>query len=121
MEHYTLYHIWLDFLSFTTTYVADPATSKALFQKIFEPALNQLLGIPNAKTTELLTPHQKSHPITYNHYFTEALQKVRSERSMDEYTRIIKGFFRVSSLESVYLDQHKGDFWPKCEVQYGIM
>src|SRR3954454_3427306 len=26
---------------------------------------------------------------TYNHYFTEALQKVRSERSMDEYTRII--------------------------------
>lgn len=93
-----------EFLSFTTTYVADAATSKALFQKIFEPALNQLLGILNAKTTELLTPHQKSHPITYNHYFTEALQKVRSERSMDEYTTIIKDFFRVSSLESVYID-----------------
>jgi len=96
-----------EFLSLTTTYVADAATSKALFQKIFQPALNELLGTLNVKSTELLTPHQKSHLITYNYYFTEALQKVRSERSMDEYTRIIKGFFRVSSLESVYLDQHK--------------
>lgn len=95
-----------EFLSFITTYVADAATSEALFQKIFEPALNQLLGILNAKTTELLTPHQKSHPITYNQYFTEALQKVRSERSMDEYTRIVKDFFGVSSLEPVYLSQH---------------
>jgi hypothetical protein len=95
-----------EFLSFTTAYIADAATSKALFQKIFEPALNQLLGNLNAKTTELLTPHQKSHPITYNHYFTEALQKVRSERSMDKYTTIIEDFFGVPSLESVYLNRH---------------
>lgn len=97
--------VWMaakEFLSFTTAYVADAATSKALFQNIFEPALNRLLGILNAKTTELLTPHQKSHPITYNHYFTEALRKVRSERSTDEYTAIIKDFFEVPSLESVY-------------------
>ena len=46
-----------EFLSLTTTYIADAATSKALFQKIFEPALNQLLGTLNAKSTELLTPH----------------------------------------------------------------
>jgi hypothetical protein len=96
-----------EFLSLTTTYVADAATSKALFQKIFEPALNQLLGTLNAKSTELLTPHQKSHPITYNHYFTEALQKVRNERSKDEYTRIIKDLFGVSSLEEAYLNQCK--------------
>ncbi|RPA92075.1 dynamin family protein [Choiromyces venosus 120613-1] len=96
------------FLSFTATYIADAATSKALFQKIFKPALNQLLGILNAKTTELLTPHQKSHPITYNHYFTEALQKVRGERSKNEYTRIIQNFFGVVSLDLVHLaSQHK--------------
>ena len=96
-----------EFLSLTTTYIADATTSKALFQKIFEPALNQLLGNLNTKTTELLTPHQKSHPITYNHYFTEALQKARNERSKDEYTRIIKDFFGTSSLDSVYLNQYK--------------
>lgn len=100
-----------EFLHFTTTYVADAATSKSLFQKIFEPALNQLLRILNAKTTELLTPHQKSHPITYNNYFTETLQKVRSGRSRDEYTRIIKDFFGESSLELVYVNGAK-DFRP---------
>jgi GTP-binding protein EngB required for normal cell division len=94
-------------LSLATTHVADAATSKALFQNIFEPALNQLLGTLNSKTAELLTPHQKSHPITYNHYFTEALQNVRNERSKDEYTRIIKTFYGVSSLESVYFDERK--------------
>lgn len=67
-----------EFLSLTATYVADAATSKALYQKVFEPALNELLGTLNAKTTELLTPHQKSHPITYNHDFTEALQKAHT-------------------------------------------
>ncbi len=95
------------FLSLTNTYITDAATSKALFQKIFEPALNQLLGTLSTKTAELLKPHQKGHPITYNHYFTEALQKVRNERSKDEYTRIITDFFGTSSLNSVYLNQHR--------------
>lgn len=97
-----------DFLSLAATYIADAATSKALFQKIFEPALNQLLESLNVKTTDLLTPHQKSHPITYNHYFTETLQKVRNERSKNEYSRVVKNFFGVSSLESsVYMNQHQ--------------
>lgn len=96
------------FLSHTVTYVADAATSKALFQKIFEPALTQLKKTLNEKTTELLVPHQKSHPITYNHYFTETLQKVRNERSKNEYTEILINFFGVSSIETpIYTDQHK--------------
>ena len=97
-----------DFLSLAAIYIADAATSKVLFQKIFEPALNQLLGSLNVKAAELLTPHQKSHPITYNHYFTEALQKVRNQRSKNEYSRIVKNFFGVSTLEpALYIDQHK--------------
>ena len=97
-----------EFLSLAATYIADAATSKALFQKIFEPALNQLLESLNVKTAELLTPHQKGHPITYNHYFTETLQKVRNERSKNEYSRVVKNFFGVSCLESsIYINQHK--------------
>lgn len=70
--------------------------------------MNQLLESLNTKTTELLTPHQKSHPITYNHYFTEALQKVRNERSKSVYSGIVTNFFGVSSLESsLYINQHK--------------
>jgi len=97
-----------EFLSLAATYVADAATSKALFQKIFEPALNQLLETLNIKTSDLLIPHQKSHPITYNHYFTETLQKVRSERSKNDYSRILKEFFGISSLElPTYISQSK--------------
>ncbi|KAI9778547.1 MAG: hypothetical protein M1816_004023 [Peltula sp. TS41687] len=89
-----------EFLGHAAAYVADATTSKPLFQNIFEPALNQLLETLNEKTTELLTPHQKSHPITYNHYFTETLQKLRNERNQNEYSKIIKQFFGVSSLET---------------------
>jgi hypothetical protein len=96
-----------EFLGLTTTYVADEATSEALIQKILEPALDQILETLNEKTAELLTPHQKSHPITYNHYFTETLQKVRNERSKSEYTRILQAFFGVSSLDSVHFSGYR--------------
>jgi len=104
------------FLSHVTAHIADVATSRALFEKIFEPALNQLLGALNAKVTEMLTPHQKSHPITYNHDFNEALQKVRNERSADEYTRILKSFFSAASLDSVYLNNQYKDLRPLVTV-----
>lgn len=91
-----------EFLKLAATYIADVATSRALFQKIFEPALNQLLESVHLKIAELLIPHQKSHPITYNHYFTETLQKVRSERSKNEFSRIVKNFFEVSNLENEF-------------------
>ena len=93
-----------EFISLTTAYAADPATSKALFQKVFVPALSQLIDSLMTKTTELLMPHKTSHPITYNHYFTETLQKVHSRKwDEGEYTRIIKSFFGASSIESVHV------------------
>jgi len=100
-----------EFLGHAAAYVADATTSKALFQKIFEPALNQLLENLNEKTTELLTPHQKSHPITYNHYFTETLQKLRNERNQNEYSKIVKQFFGVSSLETSHYCRSNHDLY----------
>ncbi|KAM3070385.1 hypothetical protein ACMFMG_010212 [Clarireedia jacksonii] len=94
-----------EFITIITTHIADAATSKALLQKIFEPALNERMEILEAKTAELLKPHQTSHPITYNHYFTETLQKVRNERRQHEFTEIIKSFFGVSSLDNVYVNK----------------
>lgn len=96
-----------EFLSLAAVYIADDATSRALFQKVFEPALDLLLASLSVKTAELLTPHQKSHPITYNHYFTETLQKVRNERRKNEFSRIVKSFFGVSSLEQNFYASQK--------------
>lgn len=93
-----------EFLTYVVTYTADDTTTEALLQNIFDPALDQLLESLREKTTEMLIPHQKGHPITYNHYFTENLQKFRNQRNQDEYSKIVKQFFGVSSLEGFHYD-----------------
>lgn len=93
--------VWQDAktcLTFALKHVADGATSAALLRTVFEPALKELLEGLQTKTSELLKSHQQGHPITYNHYFTENLQKGRNQRSRDACTQIIKSFFNVSAL-----------------------
>lgn len=83
------------FMNFACGEVSDAATSKSLFLNIFEPALKTRLDKSMQKTEDLLAPHQKGHPITYNHYFTESLQKIRNQRKEDELRRsLIKCFGR---------------------------
>ncbi|KAJ5193198.1 Male sterility NAD-binding [Penicillium cf. viridicatum] len=61
-------------------YVVDEVTSKALFDNVILPALEKLRYILEKGSKELLIPHQRGHPITYNHYFTKTLQKTRADR-----------------------------------------
>ncbi|KAI9742782.1 MAG: hypothetical protein M1818_003511 [Claussenomyces sp. TS43310] len=86
-----------EFLSLISASISDIATSKTLFQKIFEPALNKLQKVLRSGVADLLTPHQKGHPITYNHSFIEALQEVRAKRRKARYSQILKSFFGVDS------------------------
>ncbi|KAH8704459.1 P-loop containing nucleoside triphosphate hydrolase protein [Phaeosphaeriaceae sp. PMI808] len=88
------------FLKHLISHVADTTTYSALFQTLVEPALDQIVKNLESKTADLLVPHQRGHPITYNHYFTETVQKVRKERNKAEFTRVIQGFFHVDSLHS---------------------
>ena len=89
-----------EFLGHVAAYVADGTTSKALFQEIFEPALSQILESLNEKTTELLLPHQKSHPITYSPDFTKRLLKLHKERSQNDFSSTVEDFFGVPSIEN---------------------
>ena len=81
------------FLKHLISYIADTSTSDALFQTLVEPALEQIVKDLKGKTRDLLASHQRGHPITYNHYFTETVQNVRKERSRAEFTRVIQDFF----------------------------
>ncbi|KAK4446965.1 interferon-induced GTP-binding protein Mx [Podospora aff. communis PSN243] len=81
------------FLTLVAEHIADPSTSRELGQEIFEPTMKQLLEQLRNKTTEFLKPHSAGHPITYNHYFTETLQKVRRERLTKSTTQAVKEFF----------------------------
>ncbi|KAF2259691.1 hypothetical protein CC78DRAFT_524429 [Lojkania enalia] len=88
------------FLKRLISHAADASTCGALFQTLIEPALEQIVKDLKGKTADLLAPHRRGHPITYNHYFTETVQKVRKERSRAEFTRVIQDFFGIKSLHS---------------------
>lgn len=91
-----------EFLKLAASYVADEATANAIFDEIIVPAMDALRKELDRKTSELLLPHQRGHPITYNHYFTETLQKIRGERHRGELRGILEDFFGVDDLEEPY-------------------
>ncbi|KAH8799852.1 P-loop containing nucleoside triphosphate hydrolase protein, partial [Xylogone sp. PMI_703] len=88
------------FLSFISAYVADPETSKALIQQIFEPALSQLYENLKEKTLETLKPHKTGHPITISNKFTASLRTEIMDQNTDKIEAALKSFFGVSTLST---------------------
>jgi len=97
------------FLKHLISHIADASTRGELFRTLVEPVFEQIVKDLKGKTAEFLAPHQRGHPITYNHYFTETVQKVRKERSRAEFTRVIQDFFGIESLH------------PSGSHHYGVM
>ncbi|OKO91121.1 Interferon-induced GTP-binding protein Mx1 [Penicillium subrubescens] len=95
-----------EFLALVVKHVTDEGTSTALIDEIIVPACDSIKQEIDSKTREFLKPHQTGHPITYNHYFTETLQKIRVKRQEDELAKTLQRFFRVDSLEEPYYVQH---------------
>jgi hypothetical protein len=87
-------------------HVTDEATSAALIDEIIVPACESIKREIDAKTRELLTPHQTGHPIIYNHYFTETLQKIRTRRQENELAKSLQRFFGVDNLHEPYYTEH---------------
>ena len=86
------------FIKLVVAHTADASAAKALELEVIGPAMDGILKEMRDKTTELLKPHQNSHPITYNHYFAETLQNMRRERQKNP-EEILKHYFGVSSLD----------------------
>lgn len=95
-----------EFFALVVKSVTDEATSAAVFEEIIVPACDSIKREIDTKMRELLVPHQTGHPITYNHYFTETLQKIRAERQEDELAKTLKRFFGVDSLKEPYCTEH---------------
>lgn len=68
------------FLDLLITHLADEPTADALIGHVIDPLMEEKLCAMNQKLDELLRPHQAGHPITYNHYFTETIKKVKEKR-----------------------------------------
>lgn len=80
------------FMKQLITHVADPATSRAILEEIMNPELDTILAQLRDKVASLLKPHQDGHPITYNHFFAETLQNVRTERLKSKFIEIVRRF-----------------------------
>lgn len=71
----------------------DQRTKNGVLSQIVDPQLEKLGTALRMKTSELLKPQQSGHPITYNHYFTETVQKARETRLRNRFKETLKGFF----------------------------
>lgn len=72
---------------------ADANTCEGLLHELIYPALNQHSEAFQRKVAEILQPHQRGHPITYNHYLIETIQKVRQERAKKRLTQQLSSYF----------------------------
>lgn len=78
-----------ELLKLVCAHTADDTACRFLLQEIVNPAMDHIMMTLQAKADKLLLPHSNGHPITYNHYFTETLQKVRDERKVSEVRSVV--------------------------------
>ncbi|KAF5859807.1 hypothetical protein ETB97_002416 [Aspergillus alliaceus] len=88
------------FIYAAVTEVSDMATSSALLKDVFDPALGNLLKKMEMRLDEMLERHRNGHPITYNHYFTDNLQKSRRNVLEGEFSKVLTHFFNVTEVNT---------------------
>jgi GTP-binding protein EngB required for normal cell division len=74
-------------------HVCDETTLVGLSRRFIQVRLEKLTTELRAKVKELLQPHGSGHPITYNHYLTDNVQKSQSQRRAREIKKLLKGVF----------------------------
>ncbi|KAE8326716.1 P-loop containing nucleoside triphosphate hydrolase protein [Aspergillus sergii] len=99
--------------------VSDMATLGALLKDVVEPALSDLLQSMEERLTELLEPHQAGHAITYNHSFTEDLQRARRDIMEDRFSNVLTDFFGVPQITTSTNTYYNNNGNPPSDDYYG--
>jgi GTP-binding protein EngB required for normal cell division len=71
--------------------VATPETRDAILQRI-NAGMERLKAQLSLKTDEALQQHYDLHPITYNHYLVDTVQKLQEDRRKKELERFLRCF-----------------------------
>lgn len=71
--------------------ICDQNTHSRLMKVMIQPSLHQLRKDLKAKLDELLMPHLSIHPITYNDYFTDTVQKIQDDRHSRNFDQLTLG------------------------------
>lgn len=72
---------------------SNSSTLEGLFRQFIYPRLETFSRELRDKVSELLKPHDIGHPITYNHYLTESVQKVQDKRRTRDIKNSLNDFF----------------------------
>jgi hypothetical protein len=79
-------------------HTADDETSDGILRLIINPSLDRIRQAFEAKAYELLKQHELGHPITYNHYLTDNIQKARQDHSKKMLAAKIENYWGVNPL-----------------------
>lgn len=71
---------------------SDLSTLDGLLRQVIDPRFEKIVAELRGKVDELLKPHDTGHPITYNHYLTENVQKAQQKRRKNEMRKCLKDF-----------------------------
>jgi len=85
--------------------VADETTVAKIRRHVINPNMEPLEATLSAKAEEVLEPHAKGHPMTENHYFTDTLQKLRTEQARKEIGKRLEKHFGVDLKATAYIGQ----------------
>ncbi|KAG7287492.1 hypothetical protein NEMBOFW57_007004 [Staphylotrichum longicolle] len=81
-------------------HVADSETTESLLRIVVNPTMDNIKKELRSKMDEILEPHMSGHPITYNHYLTDNVQKAQSDRRRRQMEQRLKNFFNSDRIPS---------------------
>lgn len=88
--------------------ICDENTKGRLMRGLIQPSLHRLRQELKDKVAEFLEPHHSIHPISYNEYLTESVQKIqaaRHKRKFDRAAVLACGYDTVTAEREEYLDE----------------
>lgn len=78
-------------------FVAVEETVDSLI-RILNTGIDDLKSNLKDKILELLKPHYQGHPLTYNHYLTETVQKIQAKRQKARIEEALKQSFGLDEI-----------------------
>ncbi|KAK4941259.1 hypothetical protein LTR10_018795 [Elasticomyces elasticus] len=96
---------------------ADSVTKEGIMRYTIRPNMEPICARLHVKAEEVLMPHRKGHPLTFNHYFTENLQKKRQAENRKFVFEKIRAFLNVDLTSSnTWVSHHSFDAKLLCDT-----
>ncbi len=83
-------------------HAADEKAAAALLRIVVAPAMETIRAGLWKEADKILEPHVSCHPITYNHYLTDNVQKAQAKRQSLKLELRVKSFFAAKAKTAEY-------------------